>query len=281
MTTEQYQIGYEAGYSEGFDAGVKPADGYITIPRETFDAMREALKEAATSLETISRLAGRTHYVFDDGERLETHMGNYDQLRGYATSRASVAREVLSAAKAVVPQAQYSIDADPQGIRARVVSAVVGAMAYGASNTNKPPEGHWLNELWDIARVDANRVQPQAQGEVSWNLKYADSTPKLNVGHSAFEDWFQQQPFATQIGVKKLCRDAYAAGMGDPLVTYAHPQASEPEKWKLVPVEPTLDMLAALGFGGDKDVLIGHANVYQEMIDSYSAMLAAAPEATK
>lgn len=59
-------------------------------------------------------------------------------------------------------QPQYSIDADPQGIRARVVSAVVGAMAYGASNTNKPPEGHWLNEVWDIARAEANRVQPQA-----------------------------------------------------------------------------------------------------------------------
>ena len=77
----------------------------ITIPRETFDQMREALQDAATSLETISRLAGRTHYVGDDGERIETYMGHHDEVRGYATSRAPVAREALAAAKAVEPQA--------------------------------------------------------------------------------------------------------------------------------------------------------------------------------
>ena len=50
---------------------------------------------------------------------------------------------------------------------------------------------------------------------------YKDSTPKLNVGNSSFEDWFQAQPFACQEGIKQMCRDSYAAGMGDPLVTYA------------------------------------------------------------
>jgi len=48
---------------------------------------------------------------------------------------------------------------------------------------------------------------------------YTDSTPRLNVCNSAFEHWFQAQPFATQTGVKQMCRDSYAAGMGDPLVT--------------------------------------------------------------
>lgn len=52
---------------------------------------------------------------------------------------------------------------------------------------------------------------------------YKDSTPELHVGNSAFEDWFQQQPYALVAGVKQMCRDSYAAGMGDPLVTYAHP----------------------------------------------------------
>ena len=47
---------------------------------------------------------------------------------------------------------------------------------------------------------------------------YADSTPHLHIGDSAFEDWFQQQPFACQPGIKQIARDAYAAGMGDPLV---------------------------------------------------------------
>ena len=55
------------------------------------------LKDAATSLETIGRLAGKTHYVGDDGERTETCMGHHDQVRGYANSRASVARAALSA----------------------------------------------------------------------------------------------------------------------------------------------------------------------------------------
>lgn len=50
---------------------------------------------------------------------------------------------------------------------------------------------------------------------------YKDSTPLLYVGDSAFEDWFQQQTFATVPQIKQFCRDAYAAGMGDPLVTYA------------------------------------------------------------
>ena len=47
---------------------------------------------------------------------------------------------------------------------------------------------------------------------------YVDSTPHLHIGDSAFEDWFQQQPFACQPGIKQIARDAYAAGMGDPLV---------------------------------------------------------------
>ena len=50
---------------------------------------------------------------------------------------------------------------------------------------------------------------------------YQDSTPHLHVGDSAFEDWFESQPFATQNDVKQISRDSYAAGMGDPLVTCA------------------------------------------------------------
>lgn len=38
---------------------------------------------------------------------------------------------------------------------------------------------------------------------------------KGHVGDSGFEGWFQGQPFATQSGVKQMCRDSYAAGMSD------------------------------------------------------------------
>jgi hypothetical protein len=60
------------------------------------------------------------------------------------------------------------------------------------------------------------------------DAKYKDSTPLLHVGSSAFEDWFQSQPFATQGGIKQISRDSYAAGMGDPLVTYT--TACKPEQ---------------------------------------------------
>jgi DNA segregation ATPase FtsK/SpoIIIE-like protein len=48
----------------------------------------------------------------------------------------------------------------------------------------------------------------------------ADSTPLLHVGESRFESWFSEYE-SKQKGAKQQMRDAYAAGMGDPLVTYA------------------------------------------------------------
>jgi hypothetical protein len=47
---------------------------------------------------------------------------------------------------------KYSIDDDPLGVRARVVDAVLGALTMGAQGTSKPPQGHWLNVFWDLAR---------------------------------------------------------------------------------------------------------------------------------
>jgi hypothetical protein len=75
--------------------------------------------------------------------------------------------------------------------------------------------------------------------KVIWNLTYKDSTPNLKVINSAFEDWFQQQPFATQVGVKQMCRDSYAAGMGDPLVTYGF--AEKHESVAAPPAKPLTD----------------------------------------
>ena len=57
---------------------------------------------------------------------------------------------------------------------------------------------------------------------------YKDSAPHLHVGDSAFESWFQAQPFATQTGIKQISRDSYAAGMGDPLVVADSQQQAEP-----------------------------------------------------
>ncbi|AVQ84253.1 hypothetical protein [Variovorax sp. PMC12] len=64
-----------------------------------------------------------------------------------------------------------------------------------------------------LAAVDAAQI---AKGDAR-NRVYADSTSHLHVGDSSFEDWFQAHPKACT-GDKQLARDAYAAGMGDPLV---------------------------------------------------------------
>ena len=53
---------------------------------------------------------------------------------------------------------------------------------------------------------------------------YQDSTPQLHVGESSFEGWYAGYVKEGTVSLKQNCRDAYAAGMGDPLVVSA-PQA--------------------------------------------------------
>jgi len=322
----------------------------------------DALKEAATSLETISRLAGRTHYVGNDGERVETYMGHPDQVRGYAASRAGVASaalaqaqdqydhipdagkmvaatpssELRAAAQAVVdrwhsplwkdlphtgefikrlsdaledqgnpapstdippgiyyvsPSGKfiphhcaapstageraeviealnracrggldctctlhravallqspalpvgkltpeqiewvargliaegkwsnqnfarailaaarsqpvrepiYSLDADPQGIRARVVSAVQGALLLGARNENKPPEGHWLTEIWDAARAEGSLTETELEICRQWFNNVQD----VNGGYLTPADYLLAEKLYTRLGMR-------------------------------------------------------------------------------
>lgn len=56
--------------------------------------------------------------------------------------------------------------------------------------------------------------------------QYKDSTPQLSVGESSFESWFESYNPANK-GDNQRSRDAYAAGMGDPLVAAA-PAQDEP-----------------------------------------------------
>jgi len=57
---------------------------------------------------------------------------------------------------------------------------------------------------------------------------YKDSTPELHVGESAFENWYEAKEYDSQVSIKQMCRDSYAAGMGDPLVTYANQPELKP-----------------------------------------------------
>ena len=54
---------------------------------------------------------------------------------------------------------------------------------------------------------------------------------------------------------------------------------SAPQGWMLVPVKPTVQMLAELGFNGDYELAVCHAATCADLDARYRAMLAAAPEA--
>ena len=239
----------------------------ITIPSETFNQMREALEallkrdKRNTCQHTETRLGGVIWEICEGcGMKWADDRGGKPRWKN--PTEWDAAEAALSAAKAVVPQAQYSIDADPQGIRARVVSAVVGAMAYGASNTNKPPEGHWLNELWDIARVDANRVQPQPFG---W-FKQSELDQAKRFGGS-INLWLEKYDCDKPV--------------------FSHPQASEPA-WLPIETAPKDGSEVLMG-NKDGSMTVGFYNKKSKVWcgdcpcswATHWMPLPAAPEATK
>jgi len=60
------------------------------------------------------------------------------------------------------PNMDYSIDADPSGIRKRVAVAIIGALDLGAKDSYPPPEGHWLQEFWNMGRAEASKTAAPA-----------------------------------------------------------------------------------------------------------------------
>lgn len=98
-------------------------------------------------------------------------------------------------------------------------------------NTDIHNLSKWLNEEQTapidrqaLARVLAMAVQPAPVQPA-----YKDSTPHLSVGESSFESWFGGYVLNLQcVSSKQMARDAYAAGMGDPLVTAAPVQQEQP-----------------------------------------------------
>ncbi len=71
--------------------------------------------------------------------------------------------------------------------------------------------------LFKPEALRASRGQAPAQAAPA----YKDSTPELHIGGSAFESWYSTYSPAHKSD-KQRARDAYAAGMGDPLVVAAH-----------------------------------------------------------
>lgn len=62
----------------------------------------------------------------------------------------------------------YSLDADPQGIRERVASAITGALAFGAQGNSPPPDGHWLAPFWEMARAERESEQDFTECECGY-----------------------------------------------------------------------------------------------------------------
>lgn len=100
-----------------------------------------------------SNLYGRADALNDVQERMTAlHKPAVDKAWGqFQSAKAAPQQEA---------QEPYSIDADPQGIRAVVAEAITGALAFGAQGANPPPEGHWLTPFWEMAREEAMRTRP-------------------------------------------------------------------------------------------------------------------------
>lgn len=153
----------------------------------------------------------------------------------------------------------YSIDADPQGIRALVADAISDAMAFGAQGVHPPPEGHWLTPFWNAAHADA---QPAATVYTMEAL-----VPGGGVKHHA--QLHAPLPAGTKL---------YAA---------PQPNAALADGWKLVPPQITDEMANAWQSAFGKQLqkrLNGRGRLksaapFKKSCEevAYVAMLAAAP----
>lgn len=76
--------------------------------------------------------------------------------------------------------------------------------------------------------------------------------------------------------------DIVADGGMDPRSEHVEQQlpSTSPSEWQSVPVNPTIEMIAALGFNGDVVLAVGHASACEELTAQYRAMLACAPAAS-
>jgi hypothetical protein len=83
------------------------------------------------------------------------------------------------------------------------------------------PVGWWDDKLGFFEEKHFDQLRPLYTTPPA-QPAYKDSTPHLHVGNSAFESWFSEYHITNDmIKPKQVARDAYAAGMGDPLVVPA------------------------------------------------------------
>ncbi len=87
----------------------------------------------------------------------------------------------------------------------------------------------WRTEtgLWSSAWHACLAAQPTTTAQAA--PAYKDSAPELHIGDSAFESWYSTYS-PVHKSDKQRARDAYAAGMGDPLVTAAPAAVTGPSE---------------------------------------------------
>jgi hypothetical protein len=108
--------------------------------------------------------------------------------------------------------------------QAAAVMPLIGPLLDAFEYISKDAKRILLEDDPDLCRsLDRiNQAMEQAEAQPQQEAPaYKDCAPHLSVGDSAFESWFANKDMAG-LGTKQLARDAYAAGMGDPLV--AQPQ---------------------------------------------------------
>ena len=166
--------------------------------------------------------------------------------------------------------------------------AQICALLSAAPVAQQPVAG---DEYEDCQRCAGSRVRGMCHGVVcprcngSATVRAALSAPVAQAGNaesllsginrtltSLRDGWADRNDAAEAIAHIAEVKVILAAAPQD----RAAP-AAVPDGWQLVPKEPTIKMIAALGWGGDEDMAVGHGAISFSIENEYKAMLAAAP----
>lgn len=129
----------------------------------------------------------------------------------------------------------------------------------------------WMNAITRHLSQPAERGEAQEKAEpVAWLHQVVAGDGEPDQALSFAPDSF---PLDTQLGFRSLG--------SIPLYTATPPAAGVPDGWKLVPVEPTQEMLdTALRVHGDEAFIAKAPALVSALVKIHKAMLSAAPEAT-
>ena len=120
-------------------------------------------------------------------------------------------------ALAAAPAQAYSIDADPQGIRAYVADAITGALACGAQGTGTPPPDHWLTPFWRQARF--GQIQYNALRDATDALLNAPGAAQEHATQLAGQEGEQDEGLAQAIDERDTA-EGWADGLAGLIGAY-------------------------------------------------------------